>query len=64
MGNVLLCMHKAEPGREERKEFRTAHFLPGPHYSQLMGLQGSEQHGRGAGVGYSFDLLDQSLLQT
>lgn len=64
VGNVLcrvLCW--ARRGKRGRSSGCPI-SCPGPHYSWLMGLLRSEKHRRGAGVGYSFDLLDQSLLQT
>lgn len=59
VGNVLCW--------EERKDFRLPHFLPGTYSNWLIwapGVSGTEKHRRGAGVSYSFDLLDQFLFQT
>lgn len=59
----MLCW--ARQGREERLQ-----AAPFPPWNLLTlvngapGVSGTEKHRRGAGVGYSFDLLDQFLFQT
>lgn len=66
VGNVLrrvLCW--ARQGREEGVQ--AAPFPPWTLLQLVNGapeVSGTEKRRRGAGVGYSFDLLDQFLLQT
>lgn len=63
MGNVLCHVIVLSWAGEARIDVGLHRFLPGPHYSWLMELLRSQKHSRSAGVGYSFDLLDQFLLQ-
>lgn len=53
--------------RRREEEVQAAPFPPWTLlelFNGAPGVSGTEKHRRGAGVGYSFDLLDQFLLQT